>query len=62
MTPTRHAPKAVARAATWDRSAPEPYGPMSLSPAARAGLVGLRLLLGLVTAMALFTFVHGLHG
>lgn len=47
---------------TWDRAAPEPYEPMQLSPAARAGLVGLRLLLGLVTAMALFTFLHGLHG
>jgi hypothetical protein len=62
MTPMRDAPQAqvrsVARAAAWTA----PYGPMPLGPAARAGLVGLRLALGLVTAMALFTFVHGLHG
>jgi hypothetical protein len=60
MTPVHHSPQGAARAATWN--APEPYGPMPLSPAARMGLVGLRLALGLVTAMALFTFVHGLHG
>jgi hypothetical protein len=64
MTPMRDAPQAqarpVARAAAW--AAPEPYGPMPLSPAMRAGLAGLRLALGLVTAMAVFTFVHGLHG
>jgi hypothetical protein len=61
MTPTVHAPRAKAQAMTWDRAAPQPYGPMPLSPAVRAGLVGLRLLLGLVTAMALFTFLHGLY-
>jgi hypothetical protein len=62
MTPTVHAQKAVARAVSWDGAARQPYGPMPLSPAVRAGLVGLRLLLGLVTAMSLFTFLHGLHG
>jgi hypothetical protein len=66
MDPTRYSPntaaKPVARAVAWDRTTPEPYAQMQLSPAARAGLMGLRLFLGLITAMALFTFVHGLHG
>ena len=40
----------------------EPYPPMKLGAAARAGLIGLRVFLGLVTAMAIFTFLHGAGG
>jgi hypothetical protein len=36
-----------------------PFPPMRLSRAARAGLLGLRLILGLISAMAIFTFLHG---
>jgi hypothetical protein len=35
---------------------------MPLTPAARAWLMALRLFLGLMTAMAAVTFLHGLHG
>jgi len=42
-----------------DAAALEPYPPMALGPATRAGLLGLRVALGLITAMALFTFFHG---
>ncbi len=44
------------------RVPPPALPPMHLTPAARAGLVALRLTLGAATAMAVFTFVHGLHG
>jgi hypothetical protein len=36
-----------------------PLPPMRLSRAARAALFGLRILLGLITGMAIFTFLHG---
>ena len=42
-----------------DAAVLEPYPPMALGPAAKAGLLGLRVALGLITAMALFTFLHG---
>jgi hypothetical protein len=58
---TRLVSRPVAKAAAWGRAAPEPYSPMPLSPAARAGLLGLRILLGVITAMALFTFLHGMR-
>jgi hypothetical protein len=35
-----------------------PFPPMRLSRAARAALIGLRFFLGLITAMAIFTFLH----
>jgi hypothetical protein len=62
--PLRHPvqPQAHAQAQAWGRAAPEPYGPMLLTPAARAGLMALRLFLGLITVMAAVTFLHGLHG
>jgi hypothetical protein len=53
---------APARAAAWGDAAPEPYARMQLSPAARAGLAALRLFLCVITAMAAFTFLHGMHG
>ncbi len=53
---------APVRTQPWARVPPPALPPMSLSPAARAALLGLRVALGLVTAMAVFTFVHGLHG
>ncbi|MDB5395627.1 MAG: hypothetical protein JWM91_3133 [Rhodospirillales bacterium] len=40
-------------------TARRPFPPMRLSRAARAALIGLRLFLGLITAMAIFTFLHG---
>jgi hypothetical protein len=36
-----------------------PFPPMRLSRLARVALIGLRLFLGLVSAMAVFTFLHG---
>ena len=39
-----------------------PLPPMALSARARTMLVGLRLFLGAVTMMALYTFLHGLSG
>ena len=44
-----------------DRSL-SPLPPMELSARAQALLVGLRLFLGAITAMAIFTFLHGLPG
>jgi hypothetical protein len=46
----------------WTRVPLPALPPMHLTPAARLGLVALRLTLGAATAMAVFTFVHGLHG
>jgi hypothetical protein len=46
---------------THDRSRP-PLPPMKLSVRARALLIGLRVFLGLVTVMAVYTFVHGVAG
>ena len=39
-------------------SAPPPFPPMQLSRRAQAALIGLRLLLCLTTAMAIFTIAH----
>ena len=44
-----------------NRSLP-PLPPMVLSPRARTSLVALRVFLAVITAMALFTFLHGLPG
>ena len=39
-----------------------PFAPMSLTPAARAGLMILRVFLAVITAMALYAFLRGLRG
>jgi hypothetical protein len=39
-------------------STPPPFPTMRLSRTARAALIGLRLFLGLTTAMAIYTFLH----
>jgi len=44
---------------THDRSRP-PLPPMVLSAGAQAGLIGLRVFLGVITVMAVYTFVHGM--
>ena len=41
---------------------PAPYPPMHLAPAARAGLMSLRVFLAVITAMALYAFLCGLQG
>lgn len=46
---------------THDRSR-SPLPPMKLSARAQSLLIGLRLFLGMVTVMAVYTFVHGLSG
>jgi hypothetical protein len=40
------------------RPVPPPLPPMRLSRFARLGLIGLRLFLGLIVAMAIVTFLH----
>ena len=37
-----------------------PLPPMVLSARAQTGLIALRLFLGAITVMAIFTFLHGL--
>lgn len=39
-----------------------PLPPMVLSARAQTGLIALRLFLGVITAMAIFTFLHNLPG
>ena len=43
------------------RSLP-PLPPMVISARAQTLLIGLRLFLGAITVMAIFTFLHGLPG
>ncbi|HMA50132.1 MAG TPA: hypothetical protein VKP60_10295 [Magnetospirillaceae bacterium] len=42
-----------------DRSRP-PLPPMALSATAQTGLIALRLFLGVITVMAIYTFIHGM--
>jgi len=44
---------------THDRSRP-PLPPMALSATAQTGLVALRVFLGVITVMAVYTFIHGM--
>jgi hypothetical protein len=44
-----------------DRNLP-PLPPMVLSARAQGALIALRLFLGVITVMAVFTFLHGLPG
>ena len=44
---------------THDRSRP-PLPPMALSATAQTGLVALRVFLGVITVMAIYTFIHGM--
>jgi hypothetical protein len=44
------------------RRRPPPLPPMRLGRLSQAGLIGLRLLLGLTTAMALYAAFCGVHG
>lgn len=44
---------------THDRNRP-PLPPMVLSASAQTGLIALRLFLGVMTVMAIYTFVHGM--
>ena len=44
-----------------ERSLP-PLPPMELSASAQTLLIGLRLFLGVITVMAIFTFLHGVPG
>ncbi|HMA49289.1 MAG TPA: hypothetical protein VKP60_06015 [Magnetospirillaceae bacterium] len=46
---------------THDRTRP-PLPPMVLSATAQTGLIALRVFLGVITVMAIFTFIHGLPG
>lgn len=46
---------------THDRSRP-PLPPMKLSARTQSLLIGLRVFLGIVTVMAIYTFVHGVAG
>ena len=39
-----------------------PLPPMVLSVRAQSALIALRLFLGVITVMAIFTFMHGLPG
>jgi len=39
-----------------------PLPPMVLSARAQTGLIALRVFLGVITVMAIFTFLHGLPG
>ena len=39
-----------------------PLPPMVLSAKAQAGLIALRVFLGLITVMAVYTFLHGIPG
>ncbi len=43
-----------------DRNRP-PLPPMALSVRAQTGLIALRLFLGVITVMAVYTFVHGMR-
>ena len=43
-----------------NRSLP-PLPPMALSRSAQGALIALRLFLGVITVMAVFTFIHGLR-
>jgi len=43
------------------RRRPPPLPPMRLGRLSQAGLIGLRLLLGLTTAMALYAALRGGH-
>jgi len=44
---------------TRDRTLP-PLPPMVLSASAQTGLIALRVFLGVITVMAVYTFVHGM--
>ncbi len=44
---------------THDRNRP-PLPPMALSASAQTGLIALRLFLGVITVMAVYTFIHGM--
>jgi hypothetical protein len=44
---------------THDRSRP-PLPPMALSATAQTGLIALRMFLGVITVMAIYTFIHGM--
>ena len=44
---------------THDRTLP-PLPPMALSAKAQTGLVALRVFLGVITVMAIYTFIHGM--
>jgi hypothetical protein len=55
------APRA-ATAAPGARRRPPPLTPMRLGRFAQAGLIGLRVLLGVSTAMAAFAAFRGPHG
>jgi hypothetical protein len=44
---------------THDRTRP-PLPPMALSASAQTGLIALRVFLGVITVMAIYTFVHGM--
>ena len=39
-----------------------PLPPMALSARAQTGLIALRVFLAAITAMAIYTFLHGLTG
>jgi hypothetical protein len=41
-----------------EHSVPAPFPPMRLSRTTRAALIGLRLFMCLITAMAIVTFLH----
>ena len=43
---------------THDRSLP-PLPPMALSATAQNSLIALRVFLGVITVMAIYTFIHG---
>lgn len=51
-----------AEAPSGARRRPAPLPPMRLGRSAQAGLIGLRVLLGVSTAMAAFAAFHGPHG
>ena len=36
-----------------------PLPPMALSAGAQTGLIALRVFLGVITVMAIYTFIHG---
>jgi len=44
-----------------NRSLP-PFPPMQLTAGTQALLISLRVFLGVVTVMAVYTFIHGLPG
>ena len=37
-----------------------PLPPMALSASAQTGLIALRVFLGVITVMAIYTFIHGM--